>query len=63
MGAFQFDGIDQHLDDSEGVQMEGNAQGFRVVVVRPDDDHWPSGYWMLLPNRLQASLASLASAT
>lgn len=33
-------GIDLHVDDSEGVQMEGNAHGFRVVVVRPDDAHW-----------------------
>jgi len=33
-------GIDLHVDDSEGVQMEGEAHGFRVVVVRPDDEHW-----------------------
>lgn len=33
-------GIDLHVDDSEGVQMEGMAHGFRVVVVRPDDVHW-----------------------
>jgi hypothetical protein len=33
-------GIDLHVDDSEGVRMEGDAHGFRVVVVRPDDQHW-----------------------
>ena len=33
-------GIDLHVDDSEGVKMEGDEHGFRVVVVRPDDEHW-----------------------
>ncbi len=33
-------GIDLHVDDSEGVRMEGDAHGFRVIVVRPDDPHW-----------------------
>lgn len=33
-------GIDLHVDDSEGVQMEGKAHGFSVVVVHPDDEHW-----------------------
>jgi hypothetical protein len=33
-------GIDLHVDDSEGVRMEGEVHGFRVVVVRPDDEHW-----------------------
>jgi hypothetical protein len=33
-------GIDLHVDDSEGVLMEGHQHGFRVVVVRPDDEHW-----------------------
>lgn len=33
-------GIDLHVDDSDGVRMEGDAHGFRVVVVRPDDPHW-----------------------
>lgn len=32
--------IDLHVDDSEGVQIEGYDHGFRVVVVRPDDDTW-----------------------
>lgn len=33
-------GIDLHVDDSEGVQLEGIEHGFRVVVVSPDDDQW-----------------------
>ena len=33
-------GIDLHVDDSEGVEMEGAEHGFRVVLVRPDDPHW-----------------------
>lgn len=33
-------GIDLHVDDSGGVQMEGDEHGFRVVVVSPDDEHW-----------------------
>ena len=33
-------GIDYHVDDSEGVRMEGEEHGFRVIVVRPGDEHW-----------------------
>lgn len=33
-------GIDLHVDDSESVRMEGDQHGFRVVVIRPDDEHW-----------------------
>jgi hypothetical protein len=33
-------GIDLHVDDSEGVRMEGDEHGFRVVVVSPDDREW-----------------------
>lgn len=32
--------IDLHVDDSEGVRIEGYDHGFRVVVVRPDDANW-----------------------
>lgn len=35
--AFQ---IDLHVDDSEGVRMEGIAYGFSVVVIDPLDDRW-----------------------
>jgi hypothetical protein len=33
-------GIDLHVDDSEGVRMEGDAHGFRVVVIHPGDERW-----------------------
>ena len=33
-------GIDLHVDDSEGVRMEGELHSFRVVVVSPDDEEW-----------------------
>lgn len=32
--------IDLHVDDSEGVRIEGHDHGFRVVVVDPQDEHW-----------------------
>jgi hypothetical protein len=35
--AFQ---IDLHVDDSDGVQQEGEEHGFRVLVVSPDDPQW-----------------------
>jgi len=33
-------GIDLHIDDSEGVKMEGDEHGFRVLVIHPHDEHW-----------------------
>jgi hypothetical protein len=33
-------GIDLHVDDSEGVAMEGRQHGFHVVVVSPTDVDW-----------------------
>jgi hypothetical protein len=35
-------GIDLHIDDSEGVGMEGKTHRFRVVVVSPSDLQWVS---------------------
>ena len=32
--------IDLHVDDSEGVRMEGDEYGFRVIVICPDDESW-----------------------
>jgi hypothetical protein len=32
--------IDLHVDDSEGVKTEGEANQFRVIVVKPDDEFW-----------------------
>lgn len=33
-------GIDLHVDDSEGVKMEGHEHGFRVLVIHPHDESW-----------------------
>lgn len=33
-------GIHLHVDDSEGVKIEGERHGFKVVVVNPDDEQW-----------------------
>jgi hypothetical protein len=33
-------GIDLHVDDSEGVALEGREHGFDVVVIAPDDLDW-----------------------
>ena len=41
-GAF---GIALHVDDSEGVRMEGAVHGFEVVVVAPDDEGWAKKVW------------------
>lgn len=33
-------GIDLHVDDSEGVRLEGEKYGFKVVVISPEDRNW-----------------------
>jgi hypothetical protein len=33
-------GIDLHIDDSEGVKMEGDRHGFKVLVIDPNDIAW-----------------------
>lgn len=33
-------GIVLHVDDSEGVRLEGERHGFHVVVADPDDPDW-----------------------
>jgi hypothetical protein len=33
-------GIHLHVDDSEGVAIEGRLHGYEVLVVSPDDDGW-----------------------
>ena len=33
-------GFHLHIDDSEGVGIEGRQHGFSVVVVSPDDTRW-----------------------
>jgi len=32
--------IDLHIDDSEGVRMEGEKYGFEVLTISPDDPDW-----------------------
>ena len=48
--------IDLHVDDSEGVQIEGHDHGFRVVVVQPDDEQWAQTVLEAVA-RVQAQLA------
>jgi FMN phosphatase YigB (HAD superfamily) len=51
-------GIDLHVDDSEGVRMEGRQHGLRVIVVSPDDTAWVDKVWhaaALLDSRLAAT--------
>lgn len=48
--------IDLHVDDSEGVRLEGHDHGFRVVVVRPDDEHWAQ-HVLEAVGKVQAQLA------
>ena len=33
-------GIDLHVDDSEGVVMEGEKYGFNVLRIDPNDENW-----------------------
>ncbi|SFQ73685.1 hypothetical protein [Hymenobacter arizonensis] len=33
-------GIDLLIDDSDGVRIEGERHGFRMLVVAPDDEQW-----------------------
>ena len=33
-------GIDLHIDDSEGVRIEGEQYHFNTLIVRPDDTGW-----------------------
>lgn len=38
-------GIDLHVDDSEGVRIEGRQHGFNVIVVDPADTKWTDVVW------------------
>ena len=37
--------IDLHVDDSEGVKIEGERNGFDTVILDPNDDHWTIKVW------------------
>lgn len=39
-------GIALHVDDSEGVRMEGATHGFAVVVIAPTDEAWTEKVWL-----------------
>lgn len=32
--------IDLHIDDSEGVRLEGERNGFDTVIIKPNDEDW-----------------------
>jgi hypothetical protein len=46
-------GIDLHVDDSEGVRMEGEKHGFSVVVVRRADRDWTHRVLEAVERRLE----------
>lgn len=46
-------GIDLHIDDAEGVRIEGERYGFPVLVVAPDDREWV--------DRIRAAVDAFAS--
>lgn len=33
-------GIDIHIDDSAGVEMEGKKFGFQTIIISPDEKDW-----------------------
>ena len=47
-------GIDLHVDDSEGVRLEAQQHGFRVVIVRPEDNDWTQKVLAALAERRAA---------
>jgi hypothetical protein len=47
-------GIRLHVDDSDGVRMEGEAHGFDVVVIAPEDERWAERVWQAV-NAIQGA--------
>ncbi len=39
-------GMALHVDDSEGVRMEGETHGFEVLVISPHDADWMDKVWL-----------------
>lgn len=35
-------GMDLHIDDLPGVALEGEAYGFDVLIIKPEDEGWTS---------------------
>lgn len=54
-------GIDLHVDDSDGVRLEGERHHFRVVVVAPDDPGWAEKV-LATAEAIRATLAGRAPA-
>ncbi|OLS64379.1 hypothetical protein PSEMO_06640 [Pseudomonas putida] len=48
--------IDLHVDDSDGVRIEGDDHGFRVVVICPKDKSWAKKV-LAAAGEVQAKLA------
>lgn len=48
-------GIDLHVDDSEGVALEGERFRFRVLVVAPADPDWVTKVLQAVDGRLHRS--------
>lgn len=46
-------GIDLHIDDSEGVRLEGEKYGFEVVVISPEDINWTQKVMAAVARRLK----------
>ena len=47
-------GIDVHVDDSQGVALEGKRHGFAVVVVSPEDRDWVARILYAVDSRLDS---------
>jgi len=35
-------GIDIHIDDSKGVELEGKTYGFKTIIIKTNDEIWVS---------------------
>jgi hypothetical protein len=33
-------GIDLHIDDARGIEMEGVRHGFKTLIIKPEDKDW-----------------------
>lgn len=47
-------GIDIHIDDSEGVGIEGKKYGFKTIIINPNDKDWVS--------KIKASIEAIETA-
>ncbi|NER39770.1 MAG: hypothetical protein F6J93_38535 [Oscillatoria sp. SIO1A7] len=47
-------GSSLHIDDSEGVRLEGEKYGFEVIVISPTDRNWTEKVIEAVRNKLKA---------